>query len=61
MEIPVDCEWGEWMIGECSASCGGGHRRRTRSPKIEANSGGWDCSGPSTSMDSCTLRECPGT
>ena len=49
------------MVGECSASCGEGYRRRTRSPKIESNSEGWECLGPSTSMESCNLRECPGT
>ena len=56
----VDCEWSNWIIGQCSKSCGAGFRRRTRSPKIESQNGGKDCDGRSTVFENCYLSECPG-
>ena len=58
--IIVDCEWNDWTIGECSKSCGGGFRTRTRYPRDEFSNGPEDCSGPSTISESCNLRQCPG-
>ena len=56
----VNCEWGEWRAEKCSASCGKGFRRVLRSKKVHSSEGGIDCSGSSTYLESCNIRECPG-
>ena len=38
--IKVDCEWDEWIIGECSKTCGGGMRNNYRDKKVEEMFGG---------------------
>ena len=56
----VDCEWDDWRIGECSKTCGGGERTNIRNKITEATDGGEECSGTSTSTESCNTQECPG-
>ena len=56
----MDCEWGEWQLGECSKECGGGTRINTRSLKVIAAHGGVECSGLSNVTEMCNTQECPG-
>ena len=58
--ILVKCEWGEWILGDCSKECGGGARINKRVHKIEATHGGDECSGDSNSTQPCNTQECPG-
>ena len=55
----VDCEWGNWVEGDCSTTCGAGKQNNTRSKLIEAAHGG-NCTGDSTEVQSCLVVECPG-
>lgn len=44
MRPPVPCKWGPWTgFGECSATCGGGHKYRTREALSHAKRGGMIC------------------
>ena len=54
----VHCEWGEWKIGECNKSCGGGFRINTRT--VESKDSREECAGSSTISESCNVQECPG-
>ena len=56
----VDCEWGEWKIGECSVECGTGTRLNLREPKVLAAHGGKECSGLANATEICNIQECPG-
>ncbi|XP_059485786.1 spondin-1-like [Neocloeon triangulifer] len=56
---PVDCmitPWAEWS--ECSASCGVGHRERTRMIKLEAQNGGKPCPKKLSKRKKCNLPAC---
>ena len=56
----VNCAWedfGEWS--ECSASCGGGTRTRTRVVSIPSENGGDECTGDATETENCETQECP--
>eukprot|EP00929_Paragymnodinium_shiwhaense_P115839 TRINITY_DN8499_c0_g4_i1.p1 TRINITY_DN8499_c0_g4~~TRINITY_DN8499_c0_g4_i1.p1 ORF type:complete len:3773 (+),score=615.61 TRINITY_DN8499_c0_g4_i1:363-11321(+) len=56
---PVDCKWAEWSPwGQCSKSCGGGHRSRTRA-EIPGQAGGLPCRGASQSVQWCAVNHCP--
>ena len=55
----VDCVWGEWILGECSTTCGIGSRLNTRIKLVEEVNGG-SCAGQSTETEDCKLQECPG-
>ena len=56
----VDCEWGAWQIGKCSAECGGGKRIDTREEKQHPQYGGKLCSGEIERTQECNPQECPG-
>ena len=56
----VDCEWGQFEIGECSQTCGGGMRTNTRSHIVTAEHGGVECLGPDAVNETCNIQECPG-
>ena len=56
----MHCEWDEWVIGECSLTCGGGTRTNTRSEKVEAKHEGEACTGPASITESCNVELCPG-
>ena len=56
----VDCQWDEWMEGQCSKTCGGGTQIDTRYKKIKAAYGGEECAGPSNATKECNTQECPG-
>ena len=60
-KCPIDCQWGpygEWM--ECTKSCGGGEKTRSRSKETSAENGGKDCPGNETDTTSCNEHSCPG-
>lgn len=59
---PVDCAWGEFKAwGECSISCGGGKRIRTRSEQTPARGGGKPCAGSKSESGDCNQQACPTT
>lgn len=50
--------WGDWS--ECSASCGGGHRFRTRRcDDPQPQHGGNDCAGCNLDYGQCNMQACP--
>ena len=55
---PVDCEWNDWLTGECSQTCGGGLRINTRTKKTEESNGGV-CEGEATMQEECSTHNCP--
>ena len=55
----VDCQWGEWATGQCSAKCGGGERINTRTKVVEEDHGG-SCTGLPTNTERCNSESCPG-
>ena len=57
--ILVDCEWGDWVEGDCSATCGTGEQNNTRTKLVEEAHGG-TCAGGYTNVTSCLVVECPG-
>ena len=58
--IVVDCEWGAWVEGDCSTTCGTGQQTNTRSKVVNDDHGG-NCTGESTIVTSCLyLNPCPG-
>ena len=52
--------WGNWTIGNCNQTCGGGYRTDTRVPKVDGEHGGEECTGHSSVIESCNVQECPG-
>ena len=58
-DISVDCEWGDWVEGDCSATCGTGEQNNTRTKLVEEAHGG-TCTGGYTNVTSCLVVECPG-
>eukprot|EP00933_Yihiella_yeosuensis_P079036 TRINITY_DN9111_c0_g10_i1.p1 TRINITY_DN9111_c0_g10~~TRINITY_DN9111_c0_g10_i1.p1 ORF type:complete len:1252 (+),score=222.05 TRINITY_DN9111_c0_g10_i1:165-3920(+) len=56
---PVDCEWNPWSEWKnCSATCGGGTKLKTRTVKIAALWGGKPCKGDSEAVEKCNTQEC---
>ena len=55
----VDCEWGEWELGDCSKSCGGGIRLNYREKTVHEMFGG-KCEGYPTFEEHCSPQNCPG-
>ena len=58
--LEVDCVWDEWVVGDCSKSCGGGLLTKTRAPLVDAAHGGVNCTGDPVVSESCNVDECPG-
>ena len=56
----VDCQWNDWTIGTCSATCGDGTRTNTRTENVFAAYGGEECNGPASIQESCNIQMCPG-
>ena len=56
----VDCQWNDWTIGTCSATCGDGTRTNTRTEKVFAAYGGEECNGPASIQEGCNIQVCPG-
>merc|ERR1719509_304038 len=58
---PVDCQQSSWkQEGSCSATCGGGEQRFTRTILTQPQHGGRPCGGLATSQP-CKQEACPGT
>ena len=56
----VHCEWddfSEWT--DCSKSCGGGEKSRTRTLKTIQQNGGDSCLGDAAETQSCNIDSCP--
>ena len=60
MHNAVDCEWNDWSFGNCSKSCGGGKRNKTRTEKVLADHGGNKCVGNDSTEENCNDQECLG-
>ena len=56
----VDCQWNDWTIGTCSATCGDGTRTNTRTEKVFAAYSGEECNGPAYIQEICNIQMCPG-
>ena len=56
----MDCEWGDWVVGECSMECGGGIQIDFRDKIQEELFGGKPCEGDATRETECNNEECPG-
>ena len=55
------CAWEDWVIGDCSVTCGGGTRTNTRTSKASAANGGVVCNEETISIDEdCNVHPCPG-
>jgi len=59
-EPKLDCIWGEWVEGKCSAPCGKGQKISIRTKDRMERHGG-TCTGPATKTESCNLKDCPPT
>lgn len=58
---PVDCKWGEWSPwAQCSRSCGGGKRSRSRGVQIPGQAGGSQCRGETVTYQWCMTNPCVG-
>ena len=51
-------EWTDWT--ECSRTCGGGRRARTRKCHITEEENYVDCTGSLTDIEDCQTNPCPG-
>ena len=59
-QILVDCEWDDWVVSSCNATCGGGWIVKTRTEASSELNGGMPCNGSSTVTISCNEHDCPG-
>ena len=57
--VVVDCIWGEWFLGECSAECGGGIELDFRHKIQEELFGGKPCEGEHIRHEDCNTHNCP--
>ena len=57
ISAPVNCEWSEWKIGQCSKSCDGGLRNKTRTIMTKESNKG-KCRGNATVQETCSLNNC---
>ena len=56
----MDCEWGDWVAGECSTTCGPGVQIDARQ-KVQEELYGGTCEGNATKETDCSKEECPST
>ena len=57
--IPANCEWSEWVYGDCSATCGVGTSISRRHKAVLESNGG-SCIGVHTKIERCKDKECQG-
>ena len=55
----IHCEWDEWIVGECTRSCGTGTRINNRTKLVEEAHGG-TCNGQPQEIVECNTQPCPG-
>ena len=55
----INCEWGQWIIGNCSKTCGNGTKTNKRTKIVKEEHGG-TCTGEHTESEECNTQECPG-
>lgn len=53
-----DCKVSDWTPGECSASCGGGFRKKTRNIMVYPVGDGAQCLA-TEATESCNIAKCP--
>lgn len=57
---PIDCLWAEWgFFTDCTTTCGGGTKERSRDRLHSSEHGGTDCPGQYTELQKCNTRSCP--
>ena len=56
----VNCQYGNWTVSNCNATCGNAVRTYTRTILPKADHGGQECTGESTITEDCLLNPCPG-
>ena len=57
----IDCTWaqfGDWS--QCSSTCGGGWKTRSRTVQEQAQNGGQPCHGQQQEIVDCNTHGCPG-
>ena len=60
--VLVDCEFGPWSEGPCSATCGTSTTKIMSREIIQiAQNGGKICKGDTTEIKTCGLPPCPST
>ena len=57
--VPVNCKWSDWSTNQCTKTCGGGQRTKTRTKKVSEKNGG-TCSGTSSESEACNTQRCSG-
>ena len=57
--LAIHCEWDQWLVGECSETCGTGTRTNTRTKLVVEEHGG-TCTGEPYEIEECNTQECPG-
>ena len=57
-KLAYNCKWNEWILGDCSKSCGTGTRTNTRTVAQVENYGG-SCTDDSTMIQECNTQDCP--
>ena len=58
--LAVDCIWNdfsEWT--DCSATCGTGTMTRIRTEAMQADNGGFSCTGDTSETVQCNTQACP--
>ena len=50
------CDWSDWVIGDCSKTCGGGERTKTRT-LLNGDIG--NC-GDLSVVEACNVQSCTG-
>ena len=55
---PINCQWAEWVEGDCTKTCGTGSRTNTRT-KSEVEAHGGTCFGQPTVVVECNTNQCP--
>ena len=57
----VDCQWTDWgNWTQCSVTCNGGTRTRSRQYLVTAQYGGKGCAGEGIQTNTCNTQPCPG-
>ena len=59
-ELSVDCLWSQWSSwSDCTQSCDGGEKLRTRRELVRQQGAGRECFGDNEDRKSCNTQRCP--